>query len=198
MTQLTPFRAPARRSAVRRHEAEAGAGLHAGPRAAGHRARRADDRRRSGVAPRVLEAAVAVPRAGHHDPDVHAVPGRSRALLAHRAAARGQGAGARRAGRAAREPAGHAVRGPRRRRRARRCDSSQGQRGIAQRAGVRRSPARAGSIATDADGRRGRSRPPPPARPASTADERPRRSCRRSKTSSSPSSTHVGQRPQTS
>ena len=51
------------RSAVGRHEAEAGAGLHARPRAGADRARRADDRRRPGVAPRVLEAAVGVPGA---------------------------------------------------------------------------------------------------------------------------------------
>ena len=53
---------PARRPAVGRHEAEARARLHARPRAARDPARRADDRRRPGVAPRVLEAAVGVPR----------------------------------------------------------------------------------------------------------------------------------------
>ena len=57
LTQLAPFRGAAGRAAVGRHEAEAGARVHARPRAGAHRARRADDRRRSGVAPRVLEAA---------------------------------------------------------------------------------------------------------------------------------------------
>ena len=82
MTQLTPFRRSARRPALGRHEAEAGAGVHARARAAGHPARRADDGRRSRVAARVLEAAVGVSRAGHHDRHVDAVPRRGRALLA--------------------------------------------------------------------------------------------------------------------
>ena len=43
-------------------------------------ARRADHRRRSGVAPRVLEAALALPRQRHHHPDGDAVPRRGRAL----------------------------------------------------------------------------------------------------------------------
>ena len=80
MTQLTPFRNTAGRQAVRRHEAEAGAGLHAGPPARGGAARRAHHRGRSGEPPRVLEAALALPRERHHHPDEHAVPRRSRAL----------------------------------------------------------------------------------------------------------------------
>ena len=79
---------PPRRPAVRRHEAEARARLHARARAADPAARRADDRRRSGVAPRVLEAAVGVPLAGPHDRHGDAVSGRGRALRARRAAAR--------------------------------------------------------------------------------------------------------------
>ena len=94
--------APPRRSALRRHEAEAGARLHPRPRARDHHPRRADDRCRPGVAPRVLEAALAVPRTGHHHPHVHALPRRSRALPPDCAAARGRGAGARRARPAAR------------------------------------------------------------------------------------------------
>ena len=80
----------------------------------GDPARRADDRRRPGVAPRVLEAAVGVPGAGHHDPDVHAVPGRGRALHARRAAARRARARARRARRACARRCRAAVRGHRR------------------------------------------------------------------------------------
>ena len=79
---------PARRSPVRRHETEARAGLHARPRAGTDSARRADHGRRSHLAPRVLEAAVRVPRARRHDSDVHALSGRSRALHARGAAAR--------------------------------------------------------------------------------------------------------------
>ena len=79
---------PAGRPAVGRHEAEARARVHARPRAAAHPARRADDRRRPGVAPRVLEAAVRVPRAGHHHRHGDAVPGRGRALLARRRCSR--------------------------------------------------------------------------------------------------------------
>ena len=67
-----------------------------------HRARRADDRRRSGVAPRVLEAAVGVSVAGHHHRDGDAVSRRGGAMRARRAAARGPAARARSAGRAAR------------------------------------------------------------------------------------------------
>ena len=49
-----PLHRSAGRPAERRHEAEARAGLRARARAAGPAARRADHRRRSGVAPRVL------------------------------------------------------------------------------------------------------------------------------------------------
>ena len=113
----------ARRPAVRRHEAEARARLHAGPRARGAAARRADDRRRSGVAPRVLEAAVGVPRRGPDDRHGDAVPRRSRALRTRRAAARRAPAGARRPGGAAGGAARVAARGVGRRHAAadRRC-----------------------------------------------------------------------------
>ena len=83
------------RPAVGRDEAEAGAGLHAHPRAARDPARRADHRRRPGLEARILEAAGRVPRAGHHDPRQHAVPRRGRALPPGRAAARGTAALAR-------------------------------------------------------------------------------------------------------
>ena len=86
-------------------------------------ARRADDRRRSGVAPRVLEAAVRVPRQRPDDRDGDAVPGRGRALRARRAAARGPAAGARRARRAAGDAAtaGWSRSSPRRRGRRSTC-----------------------------------------------------------------------------
>ena len=102
-----------RGTAVGWHEAEARAGLHADPPAAADRARRADDRCRSGIAPGVLEAALGVPLPGHHHRDVHAVSRRGGALLARGAAAQRAAAGARCAGRAAREPAGRTVRGDR-------------------------------------------------------------------------------------
>ena len=95
LTRLAPFRARLAQPAVGRHEAEARAGLHARSRAGAHPARRADDRRRSGVAPRVLEAAVGVPGAGHHDRHGDAVSRRGGALLACGAAARGPAARAR-------------------------------------------------------------------------------------------------------
>ena len=88
MTQLTPFRdrlADQLSGGMKQKLALACTLVHE-PQL--DRARRADDRRRSGVAPRVLEAAVGVPRAGHHDRDVHAVSRRGRALRARRAAAR--------------------------------------------------------------------------------------------------------------
>ena len=90
---------PPGRAAVGRDEAEAGAGLHARPRARARRAGRADHRCRSRLAPRVLEAAVRVPGARRHHRDVHAVSRRSRALRPRGADARGAGAGGGRAGR---------------------------------------------------------------------------------------------------
>ncbi len=82
-----------RRSAVGRHEAEAGARLHARARTGGVAARRTDHGRRSCVAARVLEAPVRVPgrRAHHRDDD--AVPRRGRTLCARGVAARGACAG---------------------------------------------------------------------------------------------------------
>ena len=68
-----PFPRPARRSTLRRHEAETRAGVHARPSARRDPARRADDRRGSGLAARILEAAVAVSRLWDHDRHVDAV-----------------------------------------------------------------------------------------------------------------------------
>ena len=89
MTQLTPFRGRLadRLSGGMKQKLALACTLVHEPDA--DPARRTDHRRRSGLAPRVLEAAVGVPRAWHHDPDVHAVSRRGRALLARRAAARG-------------------------------------------------------------------------------------------------------------
>ena len=98
MTQLTPFRARRadRLSGGMKQKLALACTLVHEPRGAA--ARRADDRRRSGVAARVLEAAVGVPRRGADDRDGDAVSGRGRALRARGAAARGPAAGARRAG----------------------------------------------------------------------------------------------------
>ncbi len=52
---LEPFRGPARRQALRRHEAEARAVVRPHPRAARAAARRADVRRRPGLAPRPVD-----------------------------------------------------------------------------------------------------------------------------------------------
>ena len=105
----------ARRQSLRRHAAEAGAHLHADspPRCAA--ARRADDGRRSGIAPGVL--ADHPPRGGrarHDRPAEHVVHGRSRTLPPDRAVARGDDcrpghAGSRQA------PGGRPVRAPDRR-----------------------------------------------------------------------------------
>ena len=64
---------PSRRPPVGRDEAEARAGLHADSPAQASVTRRAHDRRGSGVAPRVLEAAVGVPRGGSDDRHGHPV-----------------------------------------------------------------------------------------------------------------------------
>ncbi len=70
--RAVPF--AARRAALRRNEAEARAGLHAGSRASHSRAGRTDNGRRSRVAPRVLEAARRIHRSGADDRDGDAVP----------------------------------------------------------------------------------------------------------------------------
>ena len=127
----------------------------------------------------------------HHHPDVHAVSRRGRALLAHGAAARGPAARARSAGRAARQPAGHAVRGHRR-------STARGagrSRGPAQASPARRSSAiGCTSGSTDAD-----ARPRSTVCVATAARRRRRRrasgpSRRRSKTSSSPGSPRQAER----
>ena len=96
MTQLTPFRARRadRLSGGMKQKLALACTLVHEPRDPA--ARRADDRRRPGVAPRVLEAALRVPLARAHHRDGDAVPRRSGALRAGRAAARGAPAGARR------------------------------------------------------------------------------------------------------
>ena len=105
---------PSRRPALGRDEAEARARLHAGARAAAHPARRADDRRGPGVAPRVLEAALRVPPGGADHRHGDAVPGRGGAVHARGADARRPAARARRARRAAAGVRRHADRGRRR------------------------------------------------------------------------------------
>ena len=93
---------PPGRAPLRRDEAEAGAGLHADPHAGAADPRRADDRRRPGLAARVLEdPRHAAARRADHAPD-DAVPGRSGALPARRADRPRPAAGARHPGGAAR------------------------------------------------------------------------------------------------
>ena len=89
------------RSAVRRHEAEARAGLHAGPRAAGSSC--STSRRPASIRCRAANSGSCCRSfwPGHHDPDGDAVSRRGRALLARGAAARGPAAGAGYAGGAA-------------------------------------------------------------------------------------------------
>ena len=95
---------PARRPAQRRHEAEARAGLRAGGRAANIIVGRADDRRRPGVASRVLGRARAALDAGDDDSPRDAVSRRGGALPPRGAHARRAPAPDRHAGRAAPEP----------------------------------------------------------------------------------------------
>ena len=74
MTQLTPFRrrlAGQLSGGMKQKLALACTLVHEPTH---HPARRADHRRRSGLAPRILEAAVGVPRSGDHDRDVDALP----------------------------------------------------------------------------------------------------------------------------
>ena len=119
LTQLATVSLASRRAAVRRHEAEAGARMHARARAQNHPARRADHRRRSGLATRVLEAALRVSRAGHHDSDGDPVSRRGGAMLAGGAASRRAARGARYAGTPPRQPSRHRHGSHRRRQRSR-------------------------------------------------------------------------------
>ena len=79
-SNLTPFKTPAGRQSLRRHEAEAGAGLRPDPYAQGAVPRRADQRRRSGLAPRFL--ADPLPAAAREGDDLrlHGLSRRGRAL----------------------------------------------------------------------------------------------------------------------
>ena len=82
---MTPFRDRLAEHALGRHEAEAGARLHAGPHAGAAGARRAHDRRRPRLAPRLLAAPGAAAARRADAPAHHAVPRRGRALPARRA-----------------------------------------------------------------------------------------------------------------
>ena len=79
---------PPRRPALWRNEAEARAGLHARARAEDPAPRRADHRRRSRIAARVLEAPLGIPVARAHDRDVDALSRRGRAVRPRRPAPR--------------------------------------------------------------------------------------------------------------
>ena len=92
--QAHRFPGAPRRAPLRRHEEEAGPGLHPDPRAQGAAAGRAHHRRRPGVAPRAVAHPVrpAAHRRDHRGD--HALHGRGRALqpggLSHRRAAPGE------------------------------------------------------------------------------------------------------------
>ncbi len=83
--QLAPVQGSPRRRAVGRHEAEARALLRPGAQAGSAVPRRADHRRRRGLAPRVLGSARSPPRPGSHHRGLDAVHGRSRSLRSGRA-----------------------------------------------------------------------------------------------------------------
>ena len=111
MTQLTPFRARRadRLSGGMKQKLALSCTLVHEPDAP--RPRRADDRRRSGRAARVLEAALGIPVARSHDPDGNAVSRRSRAVRADRPSPRGTCPGDRPPGGAAAHAVGTIVRG---------------------------------------------------------------------------------------
>ena len=95
MTQLTPFRGRRADRLSGRHETEARLGLHARARAGRRSAGRADDRRRPGVPPRVLEAVVRVLSQGITILTATPVSGRGRALHQSGASSSGAAAGRR-------------------------------------------------------------------------------------------------------
>ena len=92
MTALGAVHGPPGRPALRRHEAEAGPGLHAGRDAGAAAARRADRRRRSAVAPRaVADHPRPGARAGAAGAGQHLLPGRGRPLRPRHRPATGAG-----------------------------------------------------------------------------------------------------------
>ena len=110
---LAEFAGPPGPVPLRRHEAEADAGLHADARARPAAARRADHRRRPGVAPRVL-ADPRRPAPRRQDrPGRHPLHGRGRALHRHRLHGRRTHPPPRHPGRDQGPGPGHAVRGRR-------------------------------------------------------------------------------------
>ena len=106
LVRMTPFRDRLADAPLGRHEAEARARLHARPHAGAARARRAHDRRRPRLAPRLLAAPGAAAARGADDPAHDALPRRGRALPARRAHRPRAHADRRHARRAARGRAG--------------------------------------------------------------------------------------------
>ena len=79
-SNLAPFQTPPGGQPLRRHEAEARPGLHADPHAAGPLPRRADQRRRSRLAPRFLADPLSTAAGKGDDLRLHGLSRRGRAL----------------------------------------------------------------------------------------------------------------------